>query len=509
MLAGRLGVVVVRSVALMIVRRVLGVLGCGPTPDANEVEIAVLRQQLAVLRRQVARPRYTPADRMLLAVLAKVLPRERWPVFLVSPSTLLRWHRELVARRWTYPHIGRGARGLDQHVVDLVPRRGGPTWTQFLRAQVGGLLACDFFTVETVGLTRLYVLFVVEVERRRVHLAGITAHPTVAWVTPQARNLLMDLDEQPHRFRHLIRDRDAKFTAAFDAVFASAGVEVVQTPPRVPQANAFAERWVRTVRSDCLDWTLIWSERQLHRVLTEYLAHYNSVRPHRALDLQPPAAVRTLTAVGAATAPTTVDVERVDVLGGLIHEYRRAARDNELHSPLPGSATADPAAQRWRLPAASESRGASTDRSPGRRNFATAAIGPPSGTLHRAQRTGAPRRERHQTPQTLTKRIDGHRDLEQPSGNSSSATVRLRSTCLATPRCQARRRVATLPRRRRLRATEHRIYQRSGRIGSMPATRPGPMGGPPAWRPGRSGLLRGEHDPQGLRLSASPRADDR
>ncbi|GAA1029123.1 hypothetical protein GCM10009557_16500 [Virgisporangium ochraceum] len=272
MLAGRLGVVVVRTVALMIVRRVLGVLGCGPTPDANEVEIAVLRHQLAVLRRQVGRPRNTPADRMLLATMAKLLPRERWPVFLVTPSTLLRWHRELVVRRWTYPYTGRGVRGLDQHVVDLVlrlarenprwgymrivgecrslgvrvsassarrilrrhrigpaPRRGGPTWTQFLRAQAGGLLACDFFTIETIGLTRLYVLFVVEVERRRVHLAGITAHPTGAWVTQQARNLVMDLDERVHRFRYLIRYRDTKFTAAFDAVFASAGVEVVRT----------------------------------------------------------------------------------------------------------------------------------------------------------------------------------------------------------------------------------------------------------------------------------------
>ncbi|GIJ73205.1 integrase core domain-containing protein [Virgisporangium ochraceum] len=366
MLAGRLGVVVVRTVALMIVRRVLGVLGCGPTPDANEVEIAVLRHQLAVLRRQVGRPRNTPADRMLLATMAKLLPRERWPVFLVTPSTLLRWHRELVVRRWTYPYTGRGVRGLDQHVVDLVlrlarenprwgymrivgecrslgvrvsassarrilrrhrigpaPRRGGPTWTQFLRAQAGGLLACDFFTIETIGLTRLYVLFVVEVERRRVHLAGITAHPTGAWVTQQARNLVMDLDERVHRFRYLIRYRDTKFTAAFDAVFASAGVEVVRTPPRTPQANAFAERWVRTVRSDCLDWTLVWNERQLHQVLTEYLRHYNTARPHRALDLQPPAAAGALTAVGPGTALAAV--ERVDVLGGLIHEYRRAA----------------------------------------------------------------------------------------------------------------------------------------------------------------------------------------
>jgi hypothetical protein len=301
MLAGRLGVVVVGTVALMIVRRVLGVLGCGPTPDANEVEIAVLRHQLAVLRRHVARPRYTPADRMLLAALAKLLPRQRWPVFLVTPATLLRWHRELVARRWTYPHTGSGARGLDEQVVDVVlrlarenlrwgymrivgecrnlgvqvsassvrrilrrhrigpaPRRGGPSWTQFLRAQAGGLLACDFFTVETVGLTRLYVLFVVEVERWR------------------------------------------------------------------PQANAYAERWVRTVRDDCLDWTLVWNEGQLQRILTEYLRHYNTARPHRALDLHPPAAARTLTALGPVTT-TTGAVERVDVLGGLLHEYRRAA----------------------------------------------------------------------------------------------------------------------------------------------------------------------------------------
>jgi putative transposase len=363
---GRLDGVVVQTVALMIVRRVLALLGCGPTPDADTVEIAVLRHQLAVLRRQVPRPRYTPTDRMVLAALAKLLPRERWAVFLVTPATLLRWHRELIARRWTYPKNGRDPRGLDEQIVALVvrlarenprwgylrivgechnlgvrvsatsvrrilrrhglgpaPRRGGPTWTQFLRTQASGLLATDFFTVETVGLTRLYALFVVEVQQRYVHLLGITAHPTGAWVAQQARNLLMDLEEQGHRFRYLIRDRDAKFTAAFDAVFAAAGIELVKIPPRAPRANAYAERWVRTVRAECLDWTLVCNQRQLHRVLTAYLRHYNGARPHRSLELQPPRPVPRLALVASNSAVSPV--QRIDVLGGLIHEYRRAA----------------------------------------------------------------------------------------------------------------------------------------------------------------------------------------
>jgi putative transposase len=202
------------------------------------------------------------------------------------------------------------------------PRRGGPSWSQFLRTQASGLLAMDFFTVETVGLARLYVLFVVEVHRRAVHLVGITAHPTGTWVAQQARNILMDLDEQGHRFRYLIRDRDAKFTAAFDTLFTAAGIDVVKIPPRAPRANAYAERWVRTVRSECLDWTLIWNGRQLYRVLTEYLCHYNTARPHRSLALQPPRPTRS-----TLFKPGTVEssVQRVDVLGGLIHEYRRAA----------------------------------------------------------------------------------------------------------------------------------------------------------------------------------------
>jgi hypothetical protein len=183
-------------------------------------------------------------------------------------------------------------------------------------------LACDFFTVETVGLTRLYVLFVVELDRRRVHLAGITAHPTGDWVAQAARNLLMDLDDHAHPLRFLIRDRDTKFTAAFDAVFAAAGVQAVKIPPRAPKANAYAERWVRSVRTECLDWTLIWNRRHLQRVLTGYLEHYNTGRPHRGIELETP-----VPSVAATPTPLGVAgrVERVDVLDGLIHEYRAAA----------------------------------------------------------------------------------------------------------------------------------------------------------------------------------------
>jgi putative transposase len=357
--------VVMRTVAFMVVRQILSLIGLGPTPDAKDVEIAVLRHQLSVLRRQVARPRYAQPDRIILAALAKLLPRDRWPIFLVTPSTLLRWHRELISRRWTYPTTSRIRRTLDPEVVDLVlrlarenprwgclrvvgecrklgvsisatsvrtilrrhhlgpaPRRRGPTWTQFLRTQAAGTLACDFLTVETIGLTRLYVLFVIELGHRRVHLAGITAHPTGAWVTQTARNLLMDLDEPAHRFRFLIRDRDSKFTTAFDTVFAAAGIEAVKIPPRAPKANAFAERWVRTVGTECLDWVLVWNRRHLEHVLTDYVAHYNTARPHRGINLDVPVPPKQPT---PARVEDIRRIERVDVLGGLVHEYRHAA----------------------------------------------------------------------------------------------------------------------------------------------------------------------------------------
>jgi transposase InsO family protein len=166
------------------------------------------------------------------------------------------------------------------------------------------------------------VLFVIELHRRRVHLAGITAHPTGEWVTQAARNLLMDLEEYAHRWRFLIRDRDSKFTVAFDMVFAAAGIEILKIPPRAPKANAYAERWVRTVRSECLDWTLILGRRHLEQVLTEYITHYNTARPHRGVSLEVPVLS---TPPPLATITQLRHVERTDVLGGLIHEYRHPA----------------------------------------------------------------------------------------------------------------------------------------------------------------------------------------
>jgi putative transposase len=155
-----------------------------------------------------------------------------------------------------------------------------------------------------------------------VHLAGVTAHPTGAWATQAARNLLMDLGEHADRFRLLIRDGDTKFTVAFDTVFAGAGIEVVRIPPRAPKANTYAERWVRTVRAKCLDWVLVWNRRHLERILADYVMHYNTARPHRGIDLDAPAADSTPT---PASVKQIRRIERVDILGGLVHEYRHAA----------------------------------------------------------------------------------------------------------------------------------------------------------------------------------------
>jgi transposase InsO family protein len=172
--------------------------------------------------------------------------------------------------------------------VDPAPQRTGPTWTQFLTAQAKEMLACDFLHVDTIGLTRVYVLFLMEIATRRVHILGATTNPTGAWVAQQARNLMMDLGEQAQRFRFLIRDRDTKYTDVFDAVFATEGIEVLRSPPRAPRANAYAERWVRTVRRECLDRILFYNTRHLLATLGEFVAHYNEHRPHQGRHQRPP-----------------------------------------------------------------------------------------------------------------------------------------------------------------------------------------------------------------------------
>jgi putative transposase len=328
----------------------------------KDAELLVLRHEVAVLRRQVARPRIDWADRAVLAGLSRLLPRSVWRGRLVQPATLLRWHRDLVRRRWTYPRrrgrpavaaeiralVLRLARenptwgyrrvhgelcGLGYTIgastvwailqragVDPAPQRMAASWRQFLRAQAKGVLAVDFFTVDTVLLKRLYVLFVIEVATRRVHVLGVTAHPSGAWVAQQARNLLMAVDDRAGRFRFLVRDRDAKFTAVFDAVFAAEAIKVLRTPVRAPRANAYAERWVGTVRRELLDRMLIVGGRQLQAVLAEYVDHYNGHRPHRALGQAPP-----LRPAEPPVVLTTRRVLRRDRLGGLIHEYAQVA----------------------------------------------------------------------------------------------------------------------------------------------------------------------------------------
>ena len=331
----------------------------------KDLEILVLRHQLAVLRRQAPRPRFEPADRALLAALSRVLPRARWSCFFVKPDTLLRWHRRLVAGAWTYPHHGTGRPPLDQelqqliirlasenprwgyqriqgellrlglrvsatgirttlrrHGLDPTPRPATTPWRAFLRQQAAGILACDFFTVDTLRLRRLYILFFIELDTRRVHLAGVTANPNAAWVTQQARNLLLALEDQGRRLQFLVRDRDAKFCRGFDDVFGSAGAQVLVIPVQAPNANAYAERWLRTVRSESLDWLLIMGRGHLEQVLRVYLDHDNAHRPHRALELNPPAPSTHLTLTNEDQHGR---IQRRNRLGGLLHEYRRAA----------------------------------------------------------------------------------------------------------------------------------------------------------------------------------------
>jgi len=237
--------------------------------------------------------------------------------------------------RWGYQRIAGELRGLGIDVSATTVRtilrrsglgpagqRAGLSWRAFLRTQAKSMLAVDFVTVETVLLQRLYVLFFIEIDSRRVHLAGCTAKPTGAWVTQQARQFAWTLAERSSPLRFLIRDRDSKFTRDFDTVFRSEGIEIIRTPVRAPKANAISERLVRTVRSECLDWLLIVNRRHLERVLRVFVDHYNSHRPHRSLNLKSPDPT---TQKLSLVLPPPSDIERRDRLGGLIHDYRLAA----------------------------------------------------------------------------------------------------------------------------------------------------------------------------------------
>ena len=212
---------------------------------------------------------------------------------------------------------------LRRHGIDPAPLRAGPSWSEFLRAQATSLLACDFFHVDTVLLRRLYVLYFIELDTRRVYVTGVTDNPICKWVTQQARNLSSELVERAVAVRFLIRDRDAKFTASFDEVFRSEGVRVIRAPVRAPRANAFAERFVGTIRRECLDRMLVFNRRQLEAVLSEFVDHYNGHRPHRSLEQASPLSASQPLASIPTPGPT--QLRRSDRLGGLIHEYEMAA----------------------------------------------------------------------------------------------------------------------------------------------------------------------------------------
>jgi putative transposase len=337
----------------------------------KDIEILALRHQLIVLQRHVGKPAFTQTDRVVLAGLLCHLPvgKLRQLLLLVRPDTLLRWHRDLIKGRhaaicapkrrgrprtvrsiralvlrlarenssWGYRRIHGELAALGikvaastiweilrEHGIAPAPERESLTWTRFLRSQADALLACDFFEIRTLTGARLYAFAVIEHATRRIRILGATAHPTAAWATQLGRNLVMDLEDASGTAKFLIRDRDAKFTDAFDAVLNDAGLEIVKSGVRMPRMNSIMERWIQTCRRELLDRTLIWNQRHLLHALREYETFYNRHRPHRALGQAAPR--RPLPE--PTTEPgkiTRMEIRRQDRLGGVLHEYRHAA----------------------------------------------------------------------------------------------------------------------------------------------------------------------------------------
>jgi transposase InsO family protein len=361
---------VLLKIVYLLTRRVLSLAALVFRGDlAKDAELLVLRHENAVLRRYASRVRYEPADRAWFAALARLVPRGRWgEVFPVTPATLLAWHRRLMARKYgtskrrtpgrprTSPGIVRlvvrlarenplwGHRRIHGELmklgvtvapstvweilhaagIDPAPRRSGPTWRQFLAAQTAGILAVDFLHVDTVLLKRIYVLVFIEHGTRRMHLGGVTTHPTGDWTVQQARNLALTLGERFEDIRFLIRDRGSNFTASFDAVFQAAGTRIVRTAVRAPRMNAICERLAGTLRRELLDRVLILGESHLRAVLAEYQVHYNTARPHQGIAQRVPDGRHD----GGHLTATDLDRGRIlrrPVLGSLINEYVRAA----------------------------------------------------------------------------------------------------------------------------------------------------------------------------------------
>ena len=355
--------------AFLLITRVIAWLRLSRREETRKTaEILILRHQVTVLQRhQARRPKLNWADRALLATLFGVIPkvRRQGVRLLVTPDTILRWHRDIVERRWAARSMrGRSGRPatrrnikalvlrlarenpewgyrrihgelaglgvkfaastvreiLKTNGIDPAPRRIGPTWSQFLRSQAEAILACDFFSVNLLDGTQAYVLAVIEHAARRIRILGVTLHPTGEWTSQQARNLIMDLGGQADRMKFMIRDRGSNFTAAFDAVLADAGIRTVLCNVRTPRMNAIAERWIGGCRRELLDRTLIWNQNHLRRILREYETHHNQHRPHRSLH-------------GAAplkTLPEPVDLEQYRIrrhtrVGGRINEYHQVA----------------------------------------------------------------------------------------------------------------------------------------------------------------------------------------